>query len=465
MSSSPPSLTVSRPRLLQIGLPLFFEMCAGTAVGMVGVAMAARLSDTAGAGLSVGNHLFGLLFMVFRLIGAGVSVVVAQNLGAQNRAEADRVAKAGLAASTWMGGAMGLLAFFQANALLRLLNVPPAVLSLATPLLQALAPVLVLDAWNACMASVMRAHFKSRETLWVTLLMHLTHLALVWPLMHGWGTVPGWGLPGFALALGVSRVLGGTLLMWGWRSALGLRPIAADWWRLRWAQLAPVLHIGVPGAAENLSWEIAFMVSVAAVGLMGATALATQAYVLQFNMWILISAAAVGLTIEMVVGHLVGARQYKNAYWLVQKAQKLALGLSLLISVLMAWQGQRLLGVFTQDPSILSAGGELLWWSVALETGRTFNLIVIAALRATGDARFPLWVGLCSMTVVMAGGSWFLGLHLGWGLTGVWIAYAADEWLRGLVMWHRWLSLGWLRKAQAVHLRTGQQRVALKGSH
>ena len=69
------------------------------------------------------------------------------------------------------------------------------------------------------------------------------------------------------------------------------------------------------------------------------------------------------------------------------------------------------------------------------------------------------------MTVVMAGGSWFLGLHLGWGLTGVWIAYAADEWLRGLVMWHRWLSLGWLRKAQAVHLRTGQQRVALKGSH
>jgi len=97
----------------------------------------------------------------------------------------------------------------------------------------------------------------------------------------------------------------------------------------------------------------------------------------------------------------------------------------------------------------------LLWWSVALETGRTFNLIVIAALRATGDSKFPLWVGLGSMSTVMAGGSWFLGLHLGWGLTGVWIAYAADEWLRGLVMWHRWLSHGWLRKAKAVHQRNG----------
>jgi len=455
MSPRSPSPSVSRRSLFQIGLPLFFELCAGTAVGMVGVTMAARLSDAAGAGLSVGNHLFGLLFMVFRLIGAGVSVVVAQNLGARNTGEADLVAKAGLAASTWMGGAMGLLAWLQAPALLQLLNVPDDVLDLATPLLEALAPVLVLDAWNACMASVMRAHFKTRETLWVTLIMHLTHLVLVWPLMRGWGSFSGWGLPGFALALGLSRVLGGALLMWGWRKSLGLRPKGADWWRLRWAQLAPVLHIGVPGAAENLSWEMAFMVSVAAVGLMGANALATQAYVLQFNMWILISAAAVGLTIEMVVGHLVGARQFKSAYLLVRKAQQFALALSLLVSVLMAWQGRALLGLFTQDPDILATGCSLLWWSVALETGRTFNLIVIAALRATGDSKFPLWVGLGSMSTVMAGGSWFLGLHLGWGLTGVWIAYAADEWLRGLVMWHRWLSHGWLRKAKAVHQRNG----------
>jgi pullulanase len=65
-------------------------------------------------------------------------------------------------------------------------------------------------------------------------------------------------------------------------------------------------------------------------------------------------------------------------------------------------------------------------------------------MRASGAGRRAL-----SMAVVLAGGSWWLGVHLGWGLAGVWIAYAADEWLRGLLMWRRWRSLAWVPQARA----------------
>jgi Na+-driven multidrug efflux pump len=80
-----------------------------------------------------------------------------------------------------------------------------------------------------------------------------------------------------------------------------------------------------------------------------------------------------------------------------------------------------------------------------------FNMVVINALRAAGDARYPVIAGSASMALVLAGGSWFLGVHLGWGLVGVWIAYAADEWIRGLLMWRRWATLGWLPHARASH--------------
>ena len=435
-------------------LPLLLELALGITVGLIGTLLAARVSDSAGAGFALGNHLFGLLFMIFRLVGAGVSVVISQNLGAQQPREAERVAYAGLAAATWLGLAVALLAFSLAGPLLGLLNAPAEVLPLATPFLMALAPALLLDAWTASLASVMRAHLRNRDTLRVTLLMHSAHLLLAWGLMQGVGGWPGLGLPGFALALALSRVLGMGLYLWLWRWRLQLRPRMADAWRLRWAQLGPVLHIGLPGAAENLAWEAAFMVSVAAVGLMGTQALATQTYVLQLNMWILISAVALGVTVEMVVGRLVGARALHQAHRLVVRAQALGLSLAFLIAVLMALAAPWVLRLFTNDPEILRTGQQLMWWAIALETGRTFNLIVIGALRATGDARYPVVAGAGSMALVLAGGSWWLGVHLGWGLVGVWIAYAADEWIRGLLMWHRWVRLGWVPHAREVQRRT-----------
>ena len=73
------------------------------------------------------------------------------------------------------------------------------------------------------------------------------------------------------------------------------------------------------------------------------------------------------------------------------------------------------------------------------------------------DSRYPFYAGAGSMAVVLAGGSWVLGVHWGWGLTGVWVAYAADEWLRGLLMWRRWLTLAWVPHARTTHARMRAQ--------
>ncbi|MFZ8469320.1 MATE family efflux transporter, partial [Staphylococcus aureus] len=87
-----------------------------------------------------------------------------------------------------------------------------------------------------------------------------------------------------------------------WRARLKLRLRSADWWRLVRAPLATVLHIGVPGAAENIAWRLAFMTSLAAVAQLGALALATHAYTMQFLHVILMFGLAVGFAVEILVG-------------------------------------------------------------------------------------------------------------------------------------------------------------------
>ena len=52
--------------------------------------------------------------------------------------------------------------------------------------------------------------------------------------------------------------------------------------------------------------------------------------------------------------------------------------------------GPWVLRLFTDDPQIVSLGRTLILLGLLLEPGRSFNLIIINALRASGDSRFPL---------------------------------------------------------------------------
>jgi Na+-driven multidrug efflux pump len=292
----------------------------------------------------------------------------------------------------------------------------------------------------------MRAHLRTRDTLAVIIAMHATHLLLALVLM------PRLGLQGFALALLISRALGVGMHLWLWRLRLKLVPHWRDWWQSPRAELAAVLRIGLPGAGENIAWRLAFMVSVAVVSNLGALALATQAYTSQLMSVVLLFGLATGLAAEILVGHLIGAGALHDAHRLVKRALARGLLVSVAVAASVAAASPWLLRAFTHDPQIIEAGTMLLWITVLLEPGRTFNLVLVNALRAAGDARYPVMAGTASMALVLAGGSWLFGAHLGWGLPGVWLAYTADEWIRGLLMWRRWATLGWVPHARAARL-------------
>lgn len=441
------------PGLTGVVAPLLLELVLGIAVGVAGTALAASIGDDAGASFSLANLVVAMLFVLFRVIGAGIGVVITQALGSGRRDTADAVALATLGASSWLGGGTALLALVFAQPLLRLLDAPPSVLPLATTLLMAMTPAMLLDAFNASMSGVMRAHLRGREALMVIVVMQVVLLALAWPAMQGVGGWSGLGLPGFAAALAVSRLVGLGLHLHLWKRQLGLVPRAPDWWRLPRSALAPVLHIGLPGAAENIGWRLAFTFSVAVASGLGAQALATHAYVQQANHLVMMFGVATGLGMEIVVGHCIGAGRLREAHAVVRRGLLRGLVVSTLLATGVALAGPWFLGRFTKDPAIVAAGTVLLWWSIGLESGRTYNLVLVNALRAAGDARFPVLAGAASMALVLAGGSWLLGKQLGLGLTGLWIAYVADEWLRGMINWWRWTRLGWVPHARAAHRR------------
>ena len=435
-----------RPRLNAIAGPILGEFLLTYTVALIGLWLAARSSDAAAGGLGLVSQVLESLYVVYRVLAIGIGVVITQLLGAQQRDDARATALDSLAACTWAGLVVAGVLLLGNDVILDVLNAPQVIRPLLSAYLMLLAPAALLDAYNLTMASILRAHLHVRDSLRVMVVMHCTHLALAVPLMLGVGAWEGVGLYGFALAMLFSRALGLVLHLSLWHKRLALAPRLAHWWGLRPRTLAPVLRIGVPGAASELAYRVAFMVSLASTARLGVEALATHSYVLQLLRYVLLISLSIGWACEIMVGRLIGAGRFRAAHALVRKAVRNGMLTSGLVALAAALAAPWLLRVFTRDALVIESAQTLLWIAVALEVGRVFNLILPGALRASGDVNFPVVAGIGSYALVLGVGSYFMGRA--YGLPGIFIVYAADEWVRGLLLLARWQGRGWLPHAR-----------------
>jgi Na+-driven multidrug efflux pump len=158
---------------------------------------------------------------------------------------------------------------------------------------------------------------------------------------------------------------------------------------------------------------------------------------------VLLISLAIGWTCEIMVGHLIGRGDFTTAHALVRKGLRNGIVASGALALLAAAGAPWLMRAFTQDLAVIELAQTLLWISFALETGRVANLVVFGALRSTGDVFLPVAWAITSIVLVLGFGSIVLGQW--WGLVGIWIAYAADEWIRGALMYWRWQTHGWDR--------------------
>ena len=440
-----------RPRITPIAGPILGEFLVGISVAMVTLWMASRISDAAAGTFGMSQQVLESLFVLFRVLALGVGVTITQSLGGRRAEAARRTALVGLGGCTWVGTVAALWLLFCGDWTLSVLNAPAAVASLGGQYLPLLAVAALLEAYNLVMASILRAHLHGRDTLLVMFLMHATHLALAFPLMLGVGDWEGLGLAGNAVALTVSRATGLALHLWLWRKRMNLVPASQDWWRCPARVLIPVLRIGIPGASLDMAYRIAFMMSLSSAAKLGVAALATQAYVLQTLRYVLLISLAIGWACEIMVGHLVGSGKFRAAHLLVRKGLRNGMLASGAMALLAALCAPWIMRIFTRDPAVIQAAQTLLWISFVLETGRVGNLVVLGALRSTGDVILPTSVAIASIVLVLGFGSVVLGQI--YGLVGIWIAYAADEWIRSALMRWRWETHGWVSHAREIHQR------------
>ncbi|MDX2187820.1 MAG: MATE family efflux transporter [Opitutaceae bacterium] len=447
-------MTVSkstRTTLLAIAWPIFVEQALRMAIGTVDTFMVSHVSDDAVAALGVAHQLIIFFLIVFNFIVIGASVVLTHHLGASDYKGAEAITHNAIAVNTWIGLASSVFVVAFTDPLLRMMQLPDELMPHARPFLLLMGGTLFLESIGMSIGAVLRAHKHTKDAMYVAFGQNVLNVIGNCVLLYGLFGAPKMGVMGVALSGVASRIVaaGALWVLLKWRTGMALR--IADFFRVHKGSVGRILKIGLPAAGENLCYWLAFMLVTTFVARMGADSLAVQSYTLTLQRMVMIFSFAIGLGTEILIGHLIGAGRFEDAYEELLRSVRKGLVLAAVAIGLVVLASPWLIGMFTQKESIIAACVVLLRISLLLEPGRVFNVVIIASLRATGDVKFPLQMAIFSMWLVWVFLAWFLGLHLGWGLPGIWLAMTADEWVRGLLMYRRWKGRRWMEHARHSH--------------
>ena len=451
----PAEVPLVKPTLLAIAWPIFIEQSLRILIGTVDTFMVSHVSDGAVAALGVANQFVVLALICFNFIGIGASVVITHHVGANDRAGAEKIVITAIAVNTWIGLVASLVAFFFAAPLLRLMQLPDELMVYARPFLALMGGTLFMEAMNTAIGAALRAHGHTRDAMVVTIIQNVLNIGVSCVLLFGLFGAPRMGVVGVALASVFSRVVA-SLIFWillDRRLKLMLR--ARDFLDLQYERIKRILHIGLPGAGEHMSYWVSLMVITSFVARLGGDSLATMTYTQNVQRLVILFSVALGLGTEILIGRLIGAGEFEEAYRLVLRSVRTGLLISFGAILVVAAAAPQLLGLFSHDAAIIAGGVLLLRLSIVYEPGRVFNIVTINALRATGDARFPIQIAMVSQWFLSVPLCWLVGVRLHWGLPGIWVVMMTEEWLRGLIMYRRWTKRAWLK-----HARRSREQVA-----
>lgn len=436
------------PGLLRLAWPIFAEQGLHMLTGVVSTLMASRIGDNAVAALGSAGQVLVIFLMGFNVLAVGASIATTHHLGLGDRDGARRLARGAVSTNLWLGALFSLALALTAPTLLRWVQLTPPLMVYALPFLQWMGGTLFLESMNFALCAVLRAHGHTREVMFVILGQNVANAALSALLIFGLFGLPSLGVIGIVIAAATSRLLACVALWIVVNKRIGLRLRPRDLVSIRLHDLRRLLALGFPAVLENISWFASFTIITALTARMGERMLATQAYTMQIASIEMLACLSIGIGNEIIVGRLVGAGRFEDARKQCLANMRLGIIITAGVAIVFALIAPPMLRLFTNDEQIVSLGRTLILLGLLLEPGRSFNLIIINALRASGDVRFPLIAGLISQWGIMLFGAWLLGTHLGFGLIGVWVALTADEWLRGLFMLQRWRRGRWLKYAK-----------------
>ena len=436
---------IIRRQLFSLASPIFIETLLIMFTGATDVFMLSRYSDETVAAGGVVNQLLNLVFILYGITTLGTSVLCSQYLGAKQKKNVAQVIGISLLVNLIMGGIVSVGLWVFAAPSLKLMGLDDNLVGYGVSYMTLVGGFSFLQSLAMTLSAILRSHNKAYYPMFVTLLINVINVVGNYFLIFGNFGAPRLGITGAGISTVISRTVAVILLTYLLFCKVAVPPLKY-FKPFPWDKIKNLLLVGLPAAGEQVSYNLSQVVITYLSVMMGNAALTARTYAMSIVMFSYVFSLAIGNGAAIAIGHLVGAEKGNAAFSLEKYSIRLALWVTVFVSVLTALAGTDIFKLLSSNPEVIRLGAMVLYIDVVLEIGRAVNITSVDSLIAAGDVMYPFVTGIIVMWLVATLLSYVLGIWWGWGLNGIWLAMALDENIRAVIFERRWKSRKWMSK-------------------
>ena len=432
----------SKKDLRKLIVPLVFEQALAMTVGMADTMMVSSVGEAAISGVSLVDMINMLIFAVLAALSTGGAVVVSQSIGAKKIEDACHSAKQLLYTVIVASALIMLLSLLFRRPLLRLFfgNIADDVMrdALIYLVISALSfPFLAV--YNAC-AALFRSMGNSQITLKVSIVINIINIvgnAICIFVLH-------MGVAGVAVPSLISRAVGGVILYILLRNPKEQVHFISGKFQFEPKVVKRILYIGIPSGIENGIFQLGRVLVVSIISNFGTVQIAANGVANNLDGMGVIIGQAMNLAMITVIGQCVGANDEEQIHYYTKHLLKITYIATMVLNVTILLNLNWILGIYGLSEEttqlartlvLIHDGAAMLLWPLS------FTLPNM--LRACNDVQFTMVVSIASMFIFRVGLSYILGIRLGMGAIGVWIAMIVDWLCRISFFVGRYLSGRW----------------------
>jgi len=439
-----------RKDVLKLAIPIMIEQTFVMLLGTCNTMMAGHIGEQAVSAIGMVDSINNMFISFFAALSVGATVVVAQQIGRNKPKKANETAKQAIVSGILVSLIITLLLWIFRIKLINVLygSAEELVKIDAKLYLEFTLLTYPFIAIEQIANGILRGCGDTKTPMQITIFMNLINIALGYTLIFGINalSIPSFGIAGAAVAIAIARLIGTLIIMlvlFRGSKIIKLKNIFP--FKFDMEIQKNIFNIGIPAGMEQVIFNAGKLIVQMFIVTMGTASIAANAISSSIAIMINVPGNSLCLAATTFVGQYVGRNDIKGAkntlIYLTKFGTICLVSLGLIFIPISRW----LASLYTNIPEVINISSTLTRSNSIALIAWGISFILSSGLKGAGDTRYTMLTAFIGMWIFRIFAGYILGIVLGIGVLGIWIAMYIDWVVRGIMYCFRLRGNNWLK--------------------